>query len=112
MDEIGKIITHGFDHCGDTENNGLYGCGIYLSPDDSSIDSLKSSIVDEDGLRHVLLCRVILGNTELVHPGSKQFHSSSEQFDSGVDNLVSPKKLAQDTNFAVDAIFYSDLNTF
>ncbi|CAL5387790.1 unnamed protein product [Camellia sinensis] len=91
-DEIGKIITHGFGHCGGAGNNGLYGCGIYLSPDDSSIDSLKSSIVDEDGLRHVLLCRVILGNTELVHPGSEQFHPSSEQFDSGVDNLVSPKK--------------------
>ncbi|KAF5957506.1 hypothetical protein HYC85_004731 [Camellia sinensis] len=108
-DEIGKIITHGFGHCGGAGNNGLYGCGIYLSPDDSSIDRLvyrelsgnyralqeeilKSSIVDEDGLRHVLLCRVILGNTELVHPGSEQFHPSSEQFDSGVDNLVSPKK--------------------
>ncbi|CAL5385379.1 unnamed protein product [Camellia sinensis] len=91
-DEIGKIITHGFGHCGGAGNNGLYGCGIYLSPDDSSIDSLTSSIVDEDGLRHVLLCRVILGNTELVHPGSEQFHPSSEQFDSGVDNLVSPKK--------------------
>ncbi|KAL7246530.1 hypothetical protein ACSBR2_001591 [Camellia fascicularis] len=91
-DEIGKIITHGFGHCGDTGNNGLYGCGIYLSPDDSSIDSLKSSIVDEDGLRHVLLCRVILGNTELVHLGSEQYHPSSKQFDSGVDNLGSPKK--------------------
>ncbi|XAR50180.1 NAD(+) ADP-ribosyltransferase [Bertholletia excelsa] len=91
-EEIEKIITYGFSHCGKDDNKGIYGCGIYLSPDDSSINSVKSSIVDEDGLRHVLLCRVILGNTELVHPGSKQCHPSSEEFDSGVDNLLAPKK--------------------
>ncbi|GFZ17459.1 similar to RCD one 5 [Actinidia rufa] len=54
--------------------------------------SVQSSVVDEDGLRHVLLCRVILGNAELVHPGSKQCYPSSEEFDSGVDNLSTPKK--------------------
>ena len=41
------------------------------------VDSVQSSVVDEDGLRHVLLCRVILGNSELVHPGSKQCYPSS-----------------------------------
>lgn len=34
-DEIEKIVSHGFGHC---ENKGLFGRGIYLSPDDSSID--------------------------------------------------------------------------
>lgn len=51
-----------------------------------------SSILDENGLRHVLLCRVILGNMEEVRPGSKQFYSSSEEFDSGVDNLIDPRR--------------------
>ncbi|KAL6997153.1 hypothetical protein U1Q18_007277 [Sarracenia purpurea var. burkii] len=91
-DEIRKIISHGFVHCRNVENNGLYGHGIILSPDASSIDSVKSSIVDKDGLRHVLLCRVIMGKTELVYPGSEQCHPSSEEFDSGVDNLITPKR--------------------
>ncbi|GMQ10314.1 hypothetical protein CsSME_00053367 [Camellia sinensis var. sinensis] len=91
-DEIEKIVSHGFGHCGDAENKGWFGRGIYLSPDDSPIDSVKSSIVDNDGLKHVLLCRVILGNMEVVQPGSEQCYPSSEEFDSGVDNLVTPKK--------------------
>ena len=38
----------------------------------------------------MVFCRVILGNMELVNPGSKQFHPSGENFDSGVDDLQSP----------------------
>ncbi|TXG49441.1 hypothetical protein EZV62_025316 [Acer yangbiense] len=52
---------------------------------------LKDSVVDEDGMRHLLLCCLILGKTEAVHPGSDQYHPSSEEFDSGVDNLTMPK---------------------
>ena len=37
-DKIWEIISHGFGHCGNAENKGLFGNGIYLSPDDSSID--------------------------------------------------------------------------
>ncbi|XAR72627.1 NAD(+) ADP-ribosyltransferase [Bertholletia excelsa] len=91
-DEIAKIISYGFGHCRNDESRELFGCGIYLSPDHSSIDSVSSSVAGKDGLRHVILCRVILGNMELVNPGSKQTHPSSEQFDSGVDDLVDPKK--------------------
>lgn len=39
-----------------------------------------------------MLCRVILGKTEVVHPGSGQCHPSSEEYDTGVDNLSSPRK--------------------
>ena len=34
-DEIQNIVSHGFGHC---QNDGLYGRGIYLSPDDSSLE--------------------------------------------------------------------------
>lgn len=54
--------------------------------------SVEGSNADEDGLRHLLLCRVILGRLEVVHPGSEQYHPSSEEFDSGVDNPFAPKK--------------------
>lgn len=46
---------------------------------------------DENGVRHMVLCRVIMGNMEVVHPGSKQFHPSSENFDSGVDDPENPR---------------------
>ncbi|CAN6717975.1 unnamed protein product [Malus baccata var. baccata] len=76
-DEISKIICHGFGNFEQQQRNGLYGNGLN---------------VDEDGLRHLLLCRVILGRPEVVCPGSKQHHPSSEQFDSGIDNIFAPKK--------------------
>ncbi|GJV53260.1 reverse transcriptase domain-containing protein [Tanacetum coccineum] len=46
--------------------------------------------VDEKGLRHMVLCRVILGNVELIQSGSKQFYLSGPSFDSGVDDLQTP----------------------
>lgn len=88
-DGIDKILSHGF---GKPENNGMFGCGVYLSPDDSSLQSAKCLSVDENGLRHLLLCRVILGKAEVIHPGSEQRHPSSDEFDSGVDNVLSPKR--------------------
>lgn len=47
---------------------------------------------DEEGRKHMLLCRVILGKTELIAPGSRQYNPSSEEVDSGVDDLESPGK--------------------
>jgi hypothetical protein len=48
---------------------------------------------DENGEQHMLLCRVILGTAELVKQGSDRFHPSSENFDTGVDDLSDPKRL-------------------
>ncbi|XP_042055857.1 probable inactive poly [ADP-ribose] polymerase SRO2 [Salvia splendens] len=45
---------------------------------------------EEFGVKHLLLCRVILGNTEKIAAGSRQFQPSSTDFDSGVDNPLSP----------------------
>ena len=45
---------------------------------------------DENGVRHMVLCRVIMGNMEPVNRGSKQFHPSCEDFDSGVDDFQNP----------------------
>lgn len=88
-DEISTILSHGFGH---SIHNGVYGHGIYLSPLDCTLDSLQSSVVDEDGLRYMVLCRVIMGQMERVRPGSEQCFPSSVEYDSGVDDLVSPKK--------------------
>ncbi|CAA2953970.1 probable inactive poly [ADP-ribose] polymerase SRO5 [Olea europaea subsp. europaea] len=87
--ELNDILSHGFGH---PMNTGVYRGGICLSPADHPAESFPSSVADEDGLRHLLLCRVLLGRTEIVRPDSRQSNPSSEEFDSGVDNLASPKK--------------------
>uniref|UniRef100_A0A699PY48 Probable inactive poly [ADP-ribose] polymerase SRO5 n=1 Tax=Tanacetum cinerariifolium TaxID=118510 RepID=A0A699PY48_TANCI len=53
---------------------------------------VESAIFDDDGVKHILLCRVLLCKTEVVNRFSTQCHPSSEEFDSGVDNTVTPKK--------------------
>ncbi|KAK7265687.1 hypothetical protein RJT34_33310 [Clitoria ternatea] len=83
-EEIADIIQHGFGHA--------HSHGLHLSPQDSPLESVNSSVVDKEGLRHLLLCRVILGNTEMVPRGSNQCRSSSEEYDSGVDDLLDPKE--------------------
>ncbi|XP_048135868.1 probable inactive poly [ADP-ribose] polymerase SRO5 isoform X2 [Rhodamnia argentea] len=87
-----KILSYGFGYSGKPENNGLYGCGVYFAPDNHPLESVKSAPIDEDGLRHLLLCRIIMGKPELVSPGSEQSHPSSEQYDSGIDDLLSPRR--------------------
>ncbi|GMH01279.1 hypothetical protein Nepgr_003118 [Nepenthes gracilis] len=89
---VNRIMTHGFGDEDIRMNSGLFGLGVYLSSYDSPLESVQSSTVDEDGLRHVLLCRVLLGKTELLSPGSSQSNPTSDEFDSGVDDLLSPKK--------------------
>ncbi|KAK3223353.1 hypothetical protein Dsin_010378 [Dipteronia sinensis] len=90
-DEVREILSHGFSQLGKVAGNGeTYGHGIHLSNAKFSMDSVLSSEIDENGLRHVLLCRVILGNMEKVPTGSGQFHPSIKDYDSGVDNLAAP----------------------
>ncbi|CAN6311744.1 unnamed protein product [Urochloa humidicola] len=68
-----------------------YGEGTLLTPAGRSDTCVKYSDVDENGIVHMMLCRVIMGNVEIVHPGSKQHRPSSDTFDSGVDDLKNPQ---------------------
>uniref|UniRef100_A0A164TBT8 Poly [ADP-ribose] polymerase n=2 Tax=Daucus carota subsp. sativus TaxID=79200 RepID=A0A164TBT8_DAUCS len=87
--EIDEVLAHGFASPG---NGGLHGRGVYLSPANFPLDSVLSSDADDSGLRHIILCRVILGKSEQIRAGSEQFQPSSEEFDSGMDNLDEPNK--------------------
>jgi len=51
-----------------------------------------STVADEYGMRHVLLCRVIVGRVENVPADSKQSQPSCRQYDTGVDDISSPRK--------------------
>ncbi|CAH2033728.1 unnamed protein product [Thlaspi arvense] len=90
-DEIEGIISYGFSSrdVGKFENDdgSSHGIGIHLVPSKAS-----ATEPDEEGLRHLLLCRLILGKPELIISGSKQSSPSSIEFDSGVDNLQNPRK--------------------
>ncbi|CAK9173440.1 unnamed protein product [Ilex paraguariensis] len=88
---LSSIMTYGLGHYGSSKMKCTYGIGVHLTHATYTYSSATYCDVDENGLRHMVLCRVIMGNMELVLPGSKQFHPSSEDFDSGVDDLQDPK---------------------
>ncbi|XP_010939314.1 probable inactive poly [ADP-ribose] polymerase SRO3 isoform X2 [Elaeis guineensis] len=90
--DVAAVISHGFGQPNNsTLGSDACGVGIHLSPPHSPFASSLLSEVDANGERHVILCRVIMGRSEKVEAGSLQFHPSSEDFDSGVDDLENPK---------------------
>ncbi|KAL0921877.1 hypothetical protein M5K25_008991 [Dendrobium thyrsiflorum] len=90
--DIAGIITYGFKQP-NNDKLGVFahGIGIHLSPPHYSYGSAMLSEADEDGERHVILCRVIMGNSEKIEAGSTRDHPSNERFDSGVDDFENPK---------------------
>ncbi|KAJ6826890.1 inactive poly [ADP-ribose] polymerase RCD1 [Iris pallida] len=68
------------------------GVGVHLAAANFSNICAGYSDVDENGITHMMLCRIILGNVELVPNASAQFRPSSEDIDSGVDDLLTPKQ--------------------
>ncbi|XP_059656880.1 inactive poly [ADP-ribose] polymerase RCD1-like [Cornus florida] len=88
-DAVSSIMTYGLGHGGPVIKT-TYGIGVHLTAVNCANTSASNCDVDENGVQHIVFCRVILGNMELVHPGSRQFHPSSENFDSGVDDLQNP----------------------
>lgn len=53
--------------------------------------SVKFCDVDENDLQHMVYCLIIMGRMEQVQRGSEQFQPSSEDFDSGVDDIQNPR---------------------
>lgn len=86
------IMKYGLGFSGETKLKPVYGFGVHLIPSDCAEMSAHCCDDDDKGVRHMILCRVIMGKMELLYPGSKQFHPSSEEFDSGVDDLQNPRR--------------------
>lgn len=90
--DIAGIMNDGFRQPNsDKLGVAFHGIGIHLSPPHYPYGSALLSEADEDGERHVILCRVIMGNSEKVEAGSTRDHPSNERFDSGVDDIENPK---------------------
>ncbi|KAJ9175364.1 hypothetical protein P3X46_013928 [Hevea brasiliensis] len=89
---LSTIMLYGLGHCGPSMIKSKYGIGVHLHAANCSQASAKFCDVDENGVQHMVFCRVIMGKMELIQPGSQQCHPSSENFDSGVDDLQNPSQ--------------------
>ncbi|KAL1291385.1 hypothetical protein HN51_059917 [Arachis hypogaea] len=84
--DVRDIVANGFGH--------RHGQTLVFSADHSPLQSVKRCVADKDGVRHLLLCRVILGRSELIIDpcnNKQQCNPSSEDYDSGVDSFSDPK---------------------
>ncbi|CAM0145880.1 unnamed protein product [Urochloa decumbens] len=89
--DIVRILINGLGTTGKPAEKSDLSAGVYLSPENRTFTSVGLCDVDEKGVQHILLCRVILGNMEAVEPGSQEFFPSSDIYDSGVDDCLNPK---------------------
>ncbi|KAF3449332.1 hypothetical protein FNV43_RR10060 [Rhamnella rubrinervis] len=91
-DALLSIMRHGpgYGLHGAPKIMSSYGSGVHLASMTCAHISAKYCDDDENGVRHIVLCRVILGNVEVVNPGSGQYCPSSGNFDCGVDDLQNP----------------------
>ncbi|KAA8533906.1 hypothetical protein F0562_031423 [Nyssa sinensis] len=88
-DALSSIMTYGLGH-GEHVVKTTYGIGVHLTAVKCAHTSASYCDIVENGVQHLVLCRVILGKMELVHCGSNQSHPSSENYDTGVDDLQNP----------------------
>ncbi|KAG2575604.1 hypothetical protein PVAP13_7KG382400 [Panicum virgatum] len=89
--DIVRILINGLGITGNPAEKSDLSAGVYLSPENRTFTSVGLCDVDEKGVQYILLCQVILGNTEAVEPGSQELFPSSNIYDSGVDDCLNPK---------------------
>ncbi|KAJ4827066.1 hypothetical protein Tsubulata_022695 [Turnera subulata] len=99
--DVQHVLLRGFGMPGQVLGGDSYGVGVQLSHLDFPQLSAKLADVDDNGEKHLILCRAILGKLEKVEAGSKQSFPSSEDFDTGADDPKDPKSLV---------VWYSKMN--
>ncbi|KAJ8773891.1 hypothetical protein K2173_009322 [Erythroxylum novogranatense] len=88
-DALPTVLQYGLGHC--SPSAAKSNIAVHLSAANYCHTSANCCDFDKNGVRHIVLCRVILGNMEILHPGTRQYQPSCEDFDSGVDNLQNPR---------------------
>ncbi|XP_027915380.1 inactive poly [ADP-ribose] polymerase RCD1-like [Vigna unguiculata] len=89
--ELYTMMEYGLGHCRLSASKGSYGTGVHLAAVTCPDTSARYCDVDENGVRHLVLCRVIMGNMEILRPGTGQFQPSSYEYDNGVDDIQCPR---------------------
>ncbi|WCJ38444.1 hypothetical protein M5689_019505 [Euphorbia peplus] len=95
-EELCRIVMYGFNSSSVTGNAETRGVGIHLASAKfpfASLSSMRSVVLDSNGVSHMLLCRAIMGKMEPIPIGSNQNQPSSTEFDSGVDSPTAPRRL-------------------
>ncbi|KAF8107045.1 hypothetical protein N665_0128s0026 [Sinapis alba] len=88
---LSAVMTQGLGVEGAFIRKSIYGVGIHLTAADCPYFSARYCDIDENGVRYMVLCRVIMGNMELLRGDKAQFFSGGEEYDNGVDDLENPK---------------------
>ncbi|ESQ52162.1 hypothetical protein EUTSA_v10016444mg [Eutrema salsugineum] len=88
---LSAVMKHGLGVGGAFIRKSMYGVGVHLSAANCPYFSATHCDVDENGVRYMVLCRVIMGSMELLRGDKGQFFTSGEEYDNGVDNVSSPK---------------------
>ncbi|KAJ1693472.1 hypothetical protein LUZ63_010170 [Rhynchospora breviuscula] len=90
-DDLDQMVTHGILQLGKPLKSPPFGIGTHLAPANCSNICASYSDADENGIIRMVLCRVIMGNVEVIQKGSKQNSPGNSNFDSGVDDITNPK---------------------
>ncbi|CAN8316434.1 unnamed protein product [Cochlearia groenlandica] len=88
---LSEVMMHGLGVGGAFVKKSMYGVGVHLSAANFPYFSATHCDVDENGVRHMVLCRVIMGNMEFLRVDKGQFFAGGVEYDNGVDNVESPK---------------------
>ncbi|XP_050907932.1 inactive poly [ADP-ribose] polymerase RCD1 [Lathyrus oleraceus] len=90
-EDLSTMMAHGLGHNALSSFNCLYGFGIHLTSITHPYACVSYCDVDENGVKHLVLCRVVMGKTELLRRGNNQIRPSGCEYDNGVDDIQSPK---------------------
>ncbi|KAJ4894960.1 Inactive poly [ADP-ribose] polymerase RCD1 [Raphanus sativus] len=88
---LSAVMMQGLGIGGTFIKKSMYGVGIHLTAADCPYFSARYCDIDENGVRYMVLCRVIMGNMELLRGDKAQFFSGREEYDNGVDDVENPK---------------------
>uniref|UniRef100_M4CM98 Poly [ADP-ribose] polymerase n=1 Tax=Brassica campestris TaxID=3711 RepID=M4CM98_BRACM len=88
---LSSVMKHGLGVGGEFIKKSKYGVGVHLTAANCPYFSATHCDIDENGVRHMVLCRVIMGNMEPLCGDRAQFFTGGEEYDNGVDNVLSPK---------------------
>ncbi|XP_019099340.1 PREDICTED: inactive poly [ADP-ribose] polymerase RCD1-like isoform X1 [Camelina sativa] len=88
---LSAIMMQGLGVGGAFIRKSIYGVGIHLTAADCPNFSARYCDIDENGVRYMFLCRVIMGNMEHLRGDKAQFFSGGEEYDNGVDDVENPK---------------------
>ncbi|XP_057458921.1 inactive poly [ADP-ribose] polymerase RCD1-like isoform X2 [Lotus japonicus] len=93
--ELSKMMEYGLGHCTLCATKCTYNGGVNLAAVTCPYASACYCDIDESGVRHLILCRVIMGSMEVLYPSigtdTSLFQPNSSQYDNGVDDIQCPR---------------------